>query len=168
MQPIETNRSPEYRRKATAKRRLGQNAKCVHCGEARPEALIRTSKPRICAACQRRIKRKVEFDLHHVAGKNNHPGTVPVPVNDHRARLTAAQLNWPSKTLRNSDGSPLLATAACIRGFIDFLEYCMDVFLRWIAEVLETLDAHLVEKLGPRWWVGTNIEVYHLKTQKKN
>jgi hypothetical protein len=168
MQPAEQRRNPEYRRQAIAKRRLGKRAKCVHCGEDRSAALIRKSKPRICAECQRTGQGKTKFDLHHVAGKNNHAGTIPVSANDHRARLSATQLNWPLKTLQNTDGSPVLAIAACIRGVIDFFEYCIDVFLRWIAEVLERLDTYLVDKNGPGWWVGTSFEVNYLKTKKEN
>jgi hypothetical protein len=130
--------------------------------------LIPKSRPRICAACQRKRQGKTEIDLHHVAGKSNHAATVPVPVNDHRARLNLEQYKWPSKTLRNPDASPLLAIAGCIRGFIDFVEYCIDEFLRWIAGLIETLDAYLVEKLGPRWWVGTSITDYLEATQEKN
>ncbi len=145
--------SSEFRRKAVARRRLGTKAECQRCGEARPEALIRNSGPRTCAACQREKQGKATVDLHHLAGQNNRCVTVPVPVNDHRARLSPAQLNWPSETLRNSNKSPLLAIAACIRGFIDFIEYCVDELLRWAAEELEKLDAYLVGKLGTRWWV---------------
>jgi hypothetical protein len=152
--PIQSKPSTEHRRRAVAARRLGKKVKCTRCGETRPEALIRGSKPRICAACQRESQGESETDLHHLGGENNHCGTIPVPVNDHRARLSLAQYKWPSKTLRNPDGSPLLAIAACIRGFIDFVEYCVDEFLRWAAGVLERLDVYLVEKLGPRWWVG--------------
>jgi hypothetical protein len=154
----QTKVNRDYRRKALSARRLGKNATCTYCPESRPEALIPKSKPRICAKCQRKHQGKSAIDQHHVGGKNNHAATVPVPVNDHRARLNLQQYKWPSKTLRNIDGSPLLAIAACIRGFIDFLEYCIDEFLRWTVVVLEDLDACLVEKLGPRWWVGTNTE----------
>jgi hypothetical protein len=150
--PNQSNPSAEHRRKAVAARRIGKNAICTDCGETRPEALIRRSKPRICAQCQRKMQGKAETDLHHVAGRNNHAATIPIPVNDHRARLSLAQHNWPSRTLRNPDRSPLLAIAACIRGLIDFIEYCIDELLRWAVTELEQLDGQLVEKLGPRWW----------------
>jgi hypothetical protein len=29
--------------------------------------------------------------------------------------------------------------------------------------MLETADAHLVERLGPKWWVGTALEKYSPK-----
>lgn len=145
------NRDAEYRRRAISTRRLGQAGKCVYCDEDRPAALIRRSNPRICICCQRQQQGKAVFDRHHVAGKNNHAGTIPIPVNDHRT-LSEAQFSWPVKTLRNPGGSPLLAAAACIRGFIILMEYCLNVFLRWIAEFLEDLDEYLLQELGPRWW----------------
>ncbi len=148
--PSNPDPEAEYRRQERAKRRLGTKTKCTQCGATK--ALIPKSKPRICAECQRKNQGQSVTDNHHVAGKNNHAGTVPVPVNDHRARLSLEQHKWPARTLRNPDQSPLLAIAACIRGFIDFVEYCIEQFLVWAIAFLEELDARLVEKFGPRWW----------------
>ncbi len=147
---------PKYKRTADGARRLGKNAKCVHCGEDRPEALIRRSKPRICAECDREQKGKNTNDQHHLAGKNNHCVTVPIPVNDHRAHLSLAQYEWPTKTLQNPDRSPLIAIAACIQGFVDFVRFCIDELLARAPEFLERLDAILIEKLGANWWLGMN------------
>jgi hypothetical protein len=156
--PFNSDPEAEYRRKERAKRRVGNNAKCTQCPESRPEALIPKSNPRICAGCQRKNQGKAVTDNHHVAGQNNHAATVPVPVNDHRARLSLEQHKWPTRTLRNPDGSPLLAIAACIRGFIDFVEYCIEQFLVWAVAFLEKLDKQLVEKFGPRWWDVIRVE----------
>ncbi len=144
--------SNEFKRQAIAARRIGRHSSCVRCGEDRPGALIRNSEPRICACCQRKEAGKSVIDDHHVAGRNNHCATVPVPVNDHRACLSLDQYGWPRRTLRNPDRSPLLAIAACIRGFIAFLEYCVEQLLRWAPQELEGLDQYLTEKIGPRWW----------------
>lgn len=144
--------SKAYSRKNKAKRHLGKENKCSECGESMPLALIPDNTPRICAACQRRAQGKSVIDQHHPAGQNNHPGTVPVFVNDHRAFLSAAQNAWPKKTLENPDRSPLLVIAACIRGVIDFFEYCIDKFLRWIPEQLERLDEYLTEHFGDFKW----------------
>jgi hypothetical protein len=48
-------RDPEaaYRRRTTAQRRVGLNAK-YNCGETRPEALIRVKTGVICHACPER------------------------------------------------------------------------------------------------------------------
>lgn len=154
----EANLNRDYRRNAAAARRLGKQAQCTRCGEDRPEALIAGSKPRTCAACQRTIDGRAQTDLHHVAGQNNHRATVPIPVNDHRARLSPAQYNWPLRTLRNPDESPLLEVAACIRGFIDLFEYCIETFLKPNAAALEKYDADLVEKLGTRWWIDAKTK----------
>ena len=145
-----------FQRKATAARRVGAGAQCA-CGEARPEALITGSDPIICAACQRAQQGKTTMDEHHFAGKTNSPVTVPAPVNDHQAELTPAQLDWPKETRENPDGSPLLAAAGCVRGFVDWVVYLMKKGLLWVAEMLETLNAFLVDKFGPKWWVGTPL-----------
>lgn len=144
--------SKGHARKKTAKRRLGKDVVCVHCGEDRPEALNTGTLPRSCGECERRAEGKSDLDHHHVAGKNNHPGTVPVPVNDHRADLSTAQYAWPKKTLENPNRSPLLMAAGCIRGFIDFINHCIDKFLSWIPVLLERLNDALTERFGPFWW----------------
>jgi hypothetical protein len=30
--------------------------------------------------------------------------------------------------------------------------------LAWVADMLEAADAFLASKLGPKWWVGTELE----------
>jgi len=81
-------------------------------------------------------------------------------VNDHRARLSVDQADWPKSTLMNAHGSPLLAAAACLRGFVDTVLYLIEQGLLWIAEMLEKLDEFLLKKLGPRWWRGTEVEQF--------
>jgi hypothetical protein len=112
----------------------------------------------ICAACKRKKVGKTTQDNHHPAGKANSPITVPVPVNDHRSELSVAQQDWPPETLKNPDGSPLLAAAGRIRGFVDYLIYLSKKFLHWSAEMLEELDRFLKERLGPQWWRGTPLQ----------
>ncbi len=145
-----------YHRKAVAQRRIGLGTQCA-CGESRPEALIAGSNPTVCAACDRERQGEAALDDHHFAGKANSPDTIPVPVNDHRAELSEAQRNWPVETLRNPTGSPFLAAAAKMRGLIDTVSYLLRNLL-WVAEMLEALDAFLVKKLGPRWWINTDLE----------
>jgi hypothetical protein len=154
-------RDPEaaYVRKATAARRVGVNAKCA-CGENRPKALVSGRQPIMCAKCVRKKKGHTTMDNHHIAGEANSPVTIPVPVNDHRAELNSAQEDWPKETRENPDGSPLLAAAGCIRGFIDYILYLIEKGLHWVADLLEKLDAHLVNKLGPQWWANTEIEQF--------
>ena len=156
-----------YQRKATAARRFGGHTQCA-CGEARPEALIAGSNPTICTACDRKRRGKTTFDDHHVAGKANNPATTPIPANDHRAELNVAQYNWPKETRENPDGSPLLAAAAFIRGFVDTIFYLIDKLLLWIPEMLEKLNALLVEKSGRKWWIGTDLERFSPKRRKSN
>jgi len=151
-----------HKRRATAERRVGVDAQCA-CGEKRPESLIPRSNPIICAECKRKSRRQTTLDKHHVAGEANSPVTMAVPTNDHRARLSVDQYDWPRKTLENSDGSPLLAGAACIRGFADCILYLIEELLLWIAEMLESLDAIQVQKSGPNWWHKTELERFKPK-----
>jgi hypothetical protein len=99
-------------------------------------------------------------DAHHVAGEPNSPVTVPTPVNDHRADLSVVQYDWPKRTRENPDGSPFLAVAGCVRGFIDYLIYLVKKFLHWIPEMLEAADEFLEKQLGRRWWIGTPLEQF--------
>ena len=148
-----------YRRKIVSARHFGLDAACS-CGEKRPEALIPGTKPATCAACQRTALGQTIMDKHHFAGRANNPATIPVPVNDHRARLSVAQSDWPKPTLINAQGSPLLAAAGCVRGFIDVIHYLIEKGLLWIADMLEVLDEFQVKKLGPQWWIDTELEQF--------
>ena len=150
-----------YQRRARAARRVGLESQCV-CGEKRPEALIAGSHPLRCAACDRERRGQTTVDVHHVAGKANSPVTIPVPVNDHRARLTVAQDNWPKETRENPDSSPLLAAAAVLRGFIDTVSYLLER-LFWIVEMLEMAHPFLVKKLGPKWWLKMGLRQFKPK-----
>jgi hypothetical protein len=157
--PRKSQRDPgaAYQRKAAAARRFPVGSRC-ECGEARPEALIPGTDPLICAECNRIKQGKSAFDKHHPAGRANSRVTIPVPANDHRAELSTAQYDWPKRTLENSEGSPLLAGAASIRGFVDTTSYLVEKFLVPLAEFLEKLDAFLAEKLGAMWWKRTELE----------
>ena len=146
-----------YQRKSTAARRVGNNAQCTYCDETRPDALIANSEPLSCAKCQRKRQGRTTIDDHHVAMRANHPGTMPALVNDHRAVLSVAQYEWPKKTRENPDGSPLIAAAGCIRGVMDYIFYLIEKFLYWSAGMLEELDAYLIERMGPQWWLETPL-----------
>ena len=145
------------RRKAVAERRLGDARHCAECGEDRAAALVKGTTPRRCARCQRRRSGQSTLDRHHPAGRANHPLTVAVPVNVHRAELTEAQYDWSVATLENPDRDPLLRGAACIRGFVDTVVILAKELLLWIAELLEVLSAHLVQQRGRRWWLQTPL-----------
>ena len=147
-----------HQRKVTAERRVGVGAKCVWCGETRPEVLDRDSNPISCFSCQREQRGRTIFDLHHPAGEANSPVRVPIWVNDHVAECSALQHDWPKETLQNPDRSPLLAAAGRTRGYVETNAYLADKLLRQNAELLEALDEYLVKKLGPQWWIGTPLE----------
>ena len=158
-------RNPEaaHARHAIAQRRVGLGAKCA-CGETRAEALIREKNDVICHACKRKRKGMTTKDNHHFAMKANSPITIPTPVNDHVADLNVAQQDWPKRTRENPEGSPLIAAAACIRGFIDTILYLIKTGLHWIADMLETADAYLAQKLGQQWWKNTELQKFAPKT----
>jgi hypothetical protein len=119
-----------------------------------------------CEACKRSANGKSTFDWHHVAGKANHTLTIPIPVNDHRAILSVDQCDWPKRTLENPDRSPLIAAAACVRGFISTLSYLVVHLLEWIAGALERIDRLLTERFGPHWW--TKIELNCITSKEKH
>jgi hypothetical protein len=155
-------RDPEgaAKRAAVARRRVGEGARCA-CGEARPLALVPGSHPMICAKCQRQKRGHTVMDNHHPFAEANDPKTtVPVSVNDHRADLNEAQNDWPRQTRENPDGSPLLAAAGIVRGFIDQILYLAEKGLLWVADVLEKLDDWLKSKFGPNYWLGTPLETF--------
>jgi hypothetical protein len=81
-----------------------------------------------------------------------------VPANDHRADLSVSQYDWPQKTLRNPNKSPLLSFAASVRGHIETVDYLNRALLASLPEMFEALDKHLEEKLGSNWWRGTPFE----------
>lgn len=139
------------KRKSVAERRVGIGVACA-CGEKRPKALIARSNPMICEECNRRKQDRTIYDDHHVAGKANHPFTIPVLANDHRAVLSEAQYDWPKATRENPNGSPLLSVAGRIRGFCDMILYLVKELLLSIPEFLENLDASLISRFGPALW----------------
>ncbi|HET6274551.1 MAG TPA: hypothetical protein VFE16_01270 [Candidatus Cybelea sp.] len=140
-------------RQAGAQRRVGEDAACP-CGEKRPEALIAGRTPTVCYECDAKRRSKSTLEEHHVAGRANDPTAIDVPINDHRAELSVAQYEWPPLTLQNPEGSPLLAIAARIRGFVNTLLYLIGKLLEPIPGDLEAYDAQLRERLGPQWWLS--------------
>jgi hypothetical protein len=154
-----------FERETRAARRVGQS-KC-ECGEGRPLALIPGSNPPICAACKRKRDGKSPLDNHHPAGKANDPTTIPIPVIDHRADLSPKQYEWPPETWYNPEGSPLRSGAASMRGYSETDSYLVASLLIPRAEMLEALDAFLKQELGPKWWIGTEMERFAPKRKPK-
>ena len=153
-----------YAREQTAARRVGEGAQCKNCGESRPEALVPGTDQ--CAQCLRQELGQSIEDQHHAAGEANDPTTVAIPVNDHRARLSVDQYDWQKRTLENPDGSPILASAARRRGYIDTNSYLQDKLLLPDAEMLEALDKYLADRLGPKWWENTPLERFSPKRKR--
>lgn len=145
-------------REDRAQRRVGANARCHVCRESRPEALIRGSNPMICAECQRKAHGQSTIDDHHVAGRNNSPETIPLPVNDHRAELSVAQMDWSQEMRENPSGCPLIRAQAMLQGTADVVRYLFDKFVDFAVALLGTLSEYLRQTLGAHWWRGTPID----------
>jgi hypothetical protein len=139
----------EDMRRAQRQRRFGPDARCAICGESDPIALVRSD---LCYECQARQAGKPDIEQHHVAGKQNSDVTVPLLANEHRL-ASDMQQDWPQRTLRNPDSSPLLKASGSIRGFLDILRLIIDRVLGWIPEYLEKLDTSLTSLFGQRWWM---------------
>lgn len=153
-----------HRRQVIAARRVGLGQKCS-CGESSPEALISGKNPVICARCGRKRRGQKMSDNNHLFGIANSPLTASIPVNHHRACLSVSQQNWPTETLENRDGSPLLTAAATIRGFSDFVLYLMQEHLLPIARMLELLDTILRRKLGTKYWKKLKLKAFESSSQ---
>ena len=146
-------------RRARARRLVGNNARCA-CGEDRPEALVRGKKPIRCAACQRKCEGRTTTDEHHVASQNNHPLTVPVPVNEHRAVLSVMQMDWNRTMRENPNGCPIMAGAAMLRGAADTIIYLIEKGIDWVITLMEAVSAFLRQRWGDGWWLKTPIEEF--------
>jgi hypothetical protein len=165
----QSHRDPiaSFERESRAARRVGHGNKCHLCEEQRPLALAPGIQPAICASCRRGKNGHSKFDDHHPAGKANDPTTLPIPVNDHRAVLSPHQYEWPPETWENPSGSPVLAGAACMRGYCETESYLLASLLLPKAEMLEALDKFLLARLGSDWWVGTEMERFAPKCKRK-
>ena len=138
-------------RRVRAFRRLGTDAPRCVCGETNPFALRGCVPDITCFNCEAIRLGRTPFEDDHVAGQHNDAVTVPLTINDHRVR-SDMQRDWPSKTLRNPEGSPALACAARVRGVMDHLQLLIDRLLGPVAGFLQWVDEALTEVIGPRWW----------------
>ncbi len=153
-------------RQERKRRSLGDCNRCESCGEIDPRCLSRVDGEARCYACQQEQAGKSAVENHHIAGQHNSPETVPVPANDHRV-LSDRQINWPDKTLRNPEGSPLLMAAAVIRGWLDVLRLIIERTAGWIPAFLEQVDAWLSEHLGHGYWKLPGFPKYRPEGQQQ-
>jgi len=145
-------------RKEAAYERLGtRQPRCQHCGEADPFALQGSHPDVTCYECSAHLAGRSATELHHAAGRRNSHATVPISGNDHRV-LSDMQRDWPVRTLRNPDGSPLLAAAAAIRGWLDVLWLLVQRTVGHVPALLESLDEGLRSAYGDRWWEALGLE----------
>lgn len=136
-----------------AYRRLGtREPRCRACGERRPLVLTGTHPEIRCYRCRKLEKAQSPIEHHHPAGQHNSTVTMPVDANVHRL-LSDAQEDWPVLTLRNPTKSPLLRTAASLRGLADVHQILVANLLAQLPETLESLDALMTAAYGPGWWM---------------
>lgn len=91
-------------------------------------------------------------ELQHPAGRRNDPTfVVPMLGNLHRL-MDEDKHDWPERTLRNPEGSPMLKGAACVRAVNDWLRLIIERLLGWLPEFLEAADAALTQQHGLRYW----------------
>jgi hypothetical protein len=138
-------------RNVRALRRLGtENPRCA-CGETDPAALTGTDPDITCSKCLALGSGKEPYEGHHPAGRNSNQAVARIPINDHRV-LSDLQRDWPDRTLRNPEGSPLLAAAAAVRSVIDYAYLLITRVIGWVPEFLEWLDEQLVREVDREWW----------------
>lgn len=142
-------------RREERRRALGTRVpRCTQpgCDESEPLALTGTHPDILCYEHDALCKGRPWLEAHHPSGRANDETTVQIPGNDHRVLSESQNTQWPQRTLRNPDGSPLLKASAAIRGWIDVLWLILTRTVGWVPAFLEGLDAWLRERLGPRWW----------------
>jgi len=96
------------------------------------------------------------IEQDHIAGRHNSEATFPLPGNAHRTKSDRMR-DWPRRTVQNTEGSPLLAAAACVRGWLDIL-WTVAEFAERVPRLLEGLDAWLTERHGRKWWGDFDLE----------
>lgn len=136
-------------RRARKEIRLGPSARCENCGASDVRVLHRVGGKILCAECRLRSKGLHPFERHHPAGRKNDTFAVPLPANDH-AVLSDMQNDWPEKTLRNPERSPLLSQAAAFRANSDIHTHEAEE-AETRARKDEHLDAYLSQRLGADW-----------------
>jgi hypothetical protein len=144
-------------------RRLGsRNPSCSvrGCSERRLEALTGVDPHIVCYEHSAVRQGRPPCEAQHPEGKGNDPeATILIGGNDHRV-WDDAKRDWPDRTLRNPDGSPLLKLAAILRALLDFVKRILEPLMRKTIALLEGSDEVLRVLLGAGWWgqLGWNDE----------
>ncbi len=143
----------EDRRREQAFERLGtRNPICRFCEETDWRTLEGTVPNIICHECAARLAGRTTVEGQHPSGQHNDPeARLPTRGNDH-VMWDRGKRDWPERTLRNPDGSPLLKASAAVRTVLDWFRMILERVLGWVPEFLEWLDARLVEMVGRLWW----------------
>lgn len=144
----------DVRREAHLRRLGSRDPRCsvAGCLESRPEALTGVYPRILCYEHAALGAGRAPSEAQHPQGESNDPtATVSVAGNDHRV-WDDPKRDWPRRTLRNPDGSPLLKIAAALRSLLDFLRLLLARLIGWAPPFLEWLDEALRARFGTRWW----------------
>jgi len=128
------------------------------CDEHDPAALTGVFPTILCYEHDRLQRGLSDFEDQHPSGRaNDDDATIATRGNDHRV-WDDAKRDWPDRTLRNPEGSPLLKAAAAIRSLVDWFQFVADRLLGWIAPFLERLDEELRTTHGDTWWIAFGMD----------
>ena len=145
----------EDRRREQAYQRLGtRTPRCgaPGCGESDWQCLTGRYPHILCYEHDAMAHGRSASEDQHPSGRNNEPAVIEMAGNDHRF-MDSFKLDWPERTLRNPDGSPLLATSASMRSQADWYRLARERVIGRRPEFLEWLDEELTKRIGPQWWV---------------
>jgi len=106
----------------------------------------------LCYEHASETKGRSRSEGQHPSGRNNlRDAVMAMPGNDHRF-MDEPKRDWPERTLRNPEGSPLLAASAAMRSVHDWCLFIVERLIgRW-PQFLEWLDGQLSERYGVKWW----------------
>jgi hypothetical protein len=142
-------------------RRLGtRDPRCTYpgCEEREPSAFNGVHPHIVCHEHDLGRRGFSEWEGQHPSGAANDEATFPIRGNDHRV-WDDAKRDWPTRTLRNPDGSPLLRAADAIRGLLDWALFVAQRLIGWIPPLLERLDEQLRAIYGDAWWVRLGLDL---------
>jgi hypothetical protein len=110
--------------RATARRvRVPSGGSCSICNRSDTIALLPRTKPLRCADCDTKRRGRKWTEDHHPSGEANNPDeTFPVRLSTHRF-FTDRQEDWPTETLTNPAGCPIIREASMLRAFLDNLAF---------------------------------------------
>jgi len=109
----------------------------------------------LCYECLAFVRGRSPVEEHHPLGRSNHPSTVSVPGNPHRA-LSNRMQDRGSDLLRGDPADPLLSIARLLQTIMDAAEWALD-HLGDLIHVLLRLRQRLIKDYGSQWWEALGL-----------